>query len=110
MARRSLPDLSSRALAGARFAVRATPGARRNTVEPGSTLEPDSIIRIHVTDPPENGRATAAVRSLLAAALGVAPTRLTLLRGGASRDKLFQLDGSGAESGAASGAGPGRSR
>lgn len=82
---------------GARFAVRATPRARRNALEPGDP------IRIHVTDPPEDGRATAAVRVLLAQALGVAPTRLTLLRGAASRDKLFQLD-------ASSGGGPGRSR
>lgn len=97
MARRGLPDLSVMATPGARFEVRATPRARRNTLEPGDP------IRIHVTDPPEDGRATAAVRALLAQALGVAPTRLTLLRGASARDKLFQLDDS-------PGAGPGRSR
>lgn len=97
MARRGLPDLAALAVPGARFKVRVTPRARRNALEPGDP------IRIHVTDPPEDGRATAAVRALLAQALGVAPTRLTLLHGAASRDKLFQLDDS-------SGAGPGRNR
>ncbi len=97
MARRGLPDLSALATPGARLAVRATPRARRNALEPGDP------IRIHVTVPPEDGRATAAVRDLLAEALGVAPSRLTLLRGAASRDKLFQLDDS-------PGCGPGRNR
>ncbi|MCC5969679.1 MAG: DUF167 domain-containing protein [Pararhodobacter sp.] len=87
MTRKGLPDLSALAVPGARIAVRATPRARRNALEPGNP------IRIHVTDPPEDGRANAAVRAILARALGVAPTRLTLLRGAAARDKLFQLDG-----------------
>lgn len=97
MARRDLPDLSALARPGVRLAVRATPGARRNAVEAGDP------IRIHVTDPPDGGRANAAIRALLARALGVAPTRLNLLHGATGRDKLFQLDTS------ASG-GPGRSR
>lgn len=106
MAVRGLPDLSAQAVPGARFAVRATPRARRNALEQGDP------IRIHVTDPPEDGRANAAVRALLAVALGVAPTRLVLLRGASARDKLFQLDdSSGAgSSGGSSGTGPGRSR
>jgi hypothetical protein len=45
-----------------------------------------------VTVVPEDGKATAAVVKLLAKALGVAKTRLTLLRGETSRDKLFRLD------------------
>jgi len=50
------------------------------------------VIRIGVTETPENGRATEAARVALARAMGVAKTRLTLLRGAASRDKLFRLD------------------
>ena len=86
MVRQSLPDLSALAEPGARLAVRVTPGARGERVEPGAP------IRIRVTAPPADGRATEAARRLLARALGVAPSRLTLLRGAASRDKLFQLD------------------
>jgi uncharacterized protein YggU (UPF0235/DUF167 family) len=52
----------------------------------------DGVIRIGVTAPPENGRATDAARAALAEALGVANTRLTLVRGLASRNKLFRLD------------------
>lgn len=72
---------------GAIFAVRVTPGARRVGVE----LK-DGLIRISVTAPPEDGRATEAARAALAKALGVAKTRLTLVRGTKSRDKLFRLD------------------
>lgn len=80
------PDLSALARPGALIAVRVTPRARRNMVEPGEPL------RIRTTAPPEDGRANEAVRRLLAAALGVAPTRLTLVRGASGRDKLFQID------------------
>lgn len=82
----SLPDLSARAIPGARLAVRATPRAKREAIEDGDPL------KIWVTAPADEGRANAAVRKLLAKALGVAPTRLTLLRGQTARDKLFQLD------------------
>ena len=103
MAPRNLPDLSALARPGARLAVRATPRARRNSVEPGDPL------RIHTTVPPEDGRANEAVRALLARALGVAPSRLTLLQGAGARDKLFQLDAPPAAGGSGSG-GPGRRR
>lgn len=82
----SLPDLSALAVPGAKLAVRATPRAKREAIEAGDPL------RIWVTAPADQGRANEAVRKLLAKALGVAPTRLTLLRGQTARDKLFQLD------------------
>lgn len=75
------------AIPGAEFAVRVTPRARRSSV----ALE-DCLWRIAVTEAPEDGRATAAVAEALAHALGVAKTRLFLLRGAASRDKVFRLD------------------
>ena len=82
----SLPDLSARALPGARFEIRATPKARSNAVEDGD------VLKIRVTAAPEDGKANDAIRKLLAKALRVAPSRLTLLRGQTARDKLFQLD------------------
>ncbi len=81
-----LPDLSSLAVPGAQIAVRVTPNARRESVEAGPPL------RISVTVVPEDGRATAAAQALLARALGVARTRLVLIRGAKSRDKVFRLD------------------
>lgn len=81
-----LPDLSALATPGAQIAVRVTPNARREALEAGPP------IRIAVTVVPEDGRATAAAQALLARALGVAKTRLTLVRGAKSRDKVFRLD------------------
>ena len=75
------------AVAGAEFAVRVTPRAKR----PGVGVE-GGVWKIGVTAPPEDGRANAAVAEALAHALGVAKGRLTLVRGAASRDKRFRLD------------------
>lgn len=85
--RKDIPDLSDCATPGAHFALRVTPKAASNRI----TCE-DGRMRAWVTTVPEDGKATAAVVRLLARALGVAPTRLTLLQGATSRDKLFRLD------------------
>ena len=82
-----MTDLSHLALPGTTLAIRVTPNARRAGVE----LVADQI-RVAVTETPEAGKATEAARVALAKALGVAKTRLTLLRGATSRDKLFRLD------------------
>jgi uncharacterized protein YggU (UPF0235/DUF167 family) len=82
-----MTDLSHLAQPGATFAVRVTPGARRA----GLALA-EGVVRISVTAPPEDGRATEAARAALAEALGVAKTRLTLVRGATSREKLFRLE------------------
>ncbi len=82
-----IPDLSAQALPGAEFALHVTPGARRNALTDGAPL------RAHVTAPPEDGRANEAVQKLLAKALGVAPSRLCLVRGTTARQKLFRLNG-----------------
>lgn len=81
-----LPDLSHLALPGAEIALRVTPNARRAGIVPGE------VLRVSVTEVPEDGRATAAARALLARAMGVAKTRLTLVRGAKARDKVFRLD------------------
>ena len=83
-----IADLRARAQPGARIAVRVTPRGGRNEL----TVEPDGTIRIRVTAAAQDGRANEAARKLLARALGVAKSRLTLVGGAASRDKLFRLD------------------
>ena len=82
-----MADLTHMALPGAIFTLRVTPGARRNDI----TLH-DGVLRVHVTAPPADGKANKAVLKLLAKALGVAPSRLTLIRGQTGRDKLVRLD------------------
>ena len=79
--------LAHLAVSGGEIAVKVTPGASRDRI----AVESDGI-RIHGTAPPEDGKATRAAQTLLAKALGVAKSRLTLLRGTTSRDKLFRLD------------------
>lgn len=82
-----MTDLSHLALPGAEIAVRVTPKASRDRI----AVE-DGMIRVCVTVVPEDGRANQAVVKLLARALGVAKTRLTLIRGARSRDKVFRVD------------------
>jgi uncharacterized protein YggU (UPF0235/DUF167 family) len=82
-----MTDLRHLARPGAEIAVRVTPRASRNAV----VLDGETI-RVLVTVVPEDGKANAAVVKLLAKALGVAKSRLELLRGATSRDKLFRLD------------------
>lgn len=81
-----MAELSHLVQDGAQIAVRVTARARRNAVE----LR-DGQIRISVTTVPEGGKANAAVQKLLARALGVAPSRLELIRGATARDKVFRL-------------------
>ncbi len=80
--------LSELAIAGAQIAVRVTPKASRNRI----TCE-DGVIRVYVTTVPEGGKATKEVVKLLARALGVPKSSLTLIRGATSRDKVFGVKG-----------------
>ncbi len=82
-----MDDLRALAVPGAMIAVRVTPGARRAAVE-----IVDGVVRIHVRAVAEAGRATEAARRALAEALGVAPSRVVLVRGAASREKLFRVE------------------
>ena len=69
-----------------RLAVRVTPGARVESLEIA-----DGRLLAKVRVKPEDGKATAAVQALLAEALGVATSRVSLLRGATSREKLFRI-------------------
>ena len=86
------PELPSaaaiRALADSenRLALRVTPGARLEGIEIA-----DGRVRVKVRTKPQDGAANDAVLALLAQALGVATSRLRMLRGATSRDKLVQL-------------------
>ncbi len=80
------PTLDHLSTPGTEIAVRVTPKASRNVVK----VE-DGAIRVYVTTPPEDGKANAAVQKLLAKEIGVAKTRLELVHGAASRDKVFRI-------------------
>ena len=86
----SLPDavaLRARIDEGGRLAVKVTPGAREEAV----TLA-DGAVQVKVRAPADKGAANAAVAALLAQALDVPPSRIELLRGGTSRQKLFRVE------------------
>jgi uncharacterized protein len=72
-----------------RLKLRVSPGARR----PGIAGRHGDAWKVRVAEPPEDGRANDAVLRLLAATLDVPRTRLTLVSGHASRDKIVMLDG-----------------
>ncbi|MBC7163452.1 MAG: DUF167 domain-containing protein [Roseovarius sp.] len=81
-----MPDLTHLAVPGTRIALRVTPKASRaRLVVEGAQL------RAYVTVAPEGGKANAAVQTLLARALGVAKSRVVLVRGQTSRDKVFEI-------------------
>lgn len=82
-----MTDLAHLAVPGTEIALRVTPKASRNAI----AVAEDGL-RAYVTVVPEDGKANAAVAKLLAKALGVAKSRLTLVRGQTARDKVFRLD------------------
>jgi uncharacterized protein (TIGR00251 family) len=53
----------------------------------------DDALRVRVSAPPVEGEANAAVRQLLARALGVAPSTVEVIRGERSRDKVVRVAG-----------------
>ena len=69
-----------------RLAVRVTPGAREESLSIS-----DGRVLVKVRVKPEDGKATTAVLALLAQALGVAVSRLEVLRGATSREKLIRI-------------------
>ena len=64
------------------------PGASENQVV-GYQI---GVLRLRVTAPPQEGRANQAVISMLAAVLGIAKSRVRIVRGHASREKLVSVE------------------
>jgi uncharacterized protein (TIGR00251 family) len=67
--------------------IRVTPRSSRNKVE----ITPDGNVKVFVTAPPADGEANDAVLKVLAKALSVAPTSLSVIRGQKSREKVIDL-------------------
>ena len=74
---------------GSTLKVRVAPGASRERIV-GSHGD---ALKVAVREPPEKGRANEAVERLLAAALGLRPGDVAVVRGHASRDKLVRFRG-----------------
>jgi uncharacterized protein len=72
-----------------RLRVRLQPRARADEV----VGERDGAVLIRVTAPPVDGKANEALCRLIAKKAGVAPSRVTLIRGHTARDKTVNVDG-----------------
>lgn len=81
------PELVALFRPGREILVRVKPGASRNMVEMR-----DGCVLIRVTAAPERGRANAAVLKLLSQTLGVAKSRLCIVRGHSNPEKIIRLD------------------
>lgn len=53
----------------------------------------DGVLLARVSAPPVDGRANQALCRLIARHAGVAPSRVTIIRGERSREKLIQVHG-----------------
>jgi uncharacterized protein (TIGR00251 family) len=72
-----------------RVAVYVTPKSNRDEIAGWRGGE----LSVKVTSAPEGGKANAAVCRLVASALGVAKSRVQVVRGVTSRHKQLEIDG-----------------
>jgi len=66
--------------------------AQARSKSPGVEETGTDAFRVRVRAVPDRGRANGEIVERLAAHLGVPPSRLTLVRGAASSQKLFRLE------------------
>lgn len=78
---------------GVRLTVRLTPRAGRARIEGLRDTPNGSAAAIAVTEPPEDGKANAALESLLAKALHLPKSAVRVTHGGKSRNKTVTIDG-----------------
>jgi uncharacterized protein len=76
-------------MADARIAVRLQPRSSREEL----VGMREGVLLVRVSAPPLDGKANRALCRLLARALGVAPSTVTVIRGQRSREKLVRVEG-----------------
>ncbi|MFH1139616.1 MAG: DUF167 domain-containing protein [Pseudomonadota bacterium] len=74
---------------GTRFKIHLSPRASKEAI---GGLHGDAV-KVRVKAPPVDGRANEALLRYLAGLLGVSRSRLEILSGETSRDKLVKVDG-----------------
>ncbi len=84
--------ISSASDGGVLVRIKAVPGAKRDEI-----VGPHGDrLKVRVSQPPEGGRANAAIVALIARAAGVAEREVTLVSGAASAMKVLRVAGIGA--------------
>ena len=78
----------------ARLAIKLTPGAATDRID-GWDLDPEGrpVLKVRVRARPVEGEANEALIKLLAKALGVPKSAVTIQRGGQSRTKMVEVEG-----------------
>jgi uncharacterized protein (TIGR00251 family) len=71
----------------ARITVRVTPRSGRESIEAGA----GGVLSVRVTAAPDDGKANAAVCKVVAAALGVPKTSVSVVRGHTARVKTLEV-------------------
>ncbi len=69
------------------FNVRVTPHAKQNKI-----VENDGVLRVYTTIAPENGRANDAVVKLLAEYFDIPKSRIKIIKGLTTRNKIVTID------------------
>ena len=73
-----------------RLRIHVTPRSRANEIRASRS---DGIVRVRVTEVPEDGRANRAVLALLSDRLGLPKGALAVAGGGSSRQKWIEVEG-----------------
>ncbi|MDO8560761.1 MAG: DUF167 domain-containing protein [bacterium] len=71
-----------------KITVRTKPGSKT----PGIKIISENHFIICVKEPPKEGKANAAVIKALAEHFQIAPTRITLIKGQTSKEKIFNIE------------------
>ena len=79
---------------GALVFLRVTPNAGADRIDGAETRDDGStVLRVRVTAAPDKGKANAAVIALLAKAVGVPKSSITLVSGETARQKTVRIAG-----------------
>ncbi|MFC0389527.1 DUF167 domain-containing protein [Muricoccus vinaceus] len=78
---------------GIELRVKAQPRARREGLQGLAAGVDGPRMRIAVNAAPEDGRANRALCLVLAGALAVAPSRVSVVQGATSREKTLRIEG-----------------
>lgn len=71
--------------------IRVTPKASSNRIKVEKQADGSYLVRVYVTTVPEDGKANKAVVEILAKALGVPKSSLTITQGLTSKDKTISI-------------------
>jgi hypothetical protein len=74
--------------------VRVTPRARRSEI---TGRREDGVLLARVAAPPVEGKANAALCALIAEALSVPKSRVSVVRGAGAREKTVRVEGASPE-------------